>query len=188
MKCLISFLKRFFFCIIFIIFSPIFLFISLICFLFQGWPILYKSRRIGKNGIPFIIYKFRTMRAGSLEDEKRITKIGSILRRLSIDEMPQIINLINGSMELIGARPLPSNCFNSKIMRKYFNERHIYPPGITGLSQVYGKGKIRSHKEKLVFDIFYVRNKSIYLDIVIIFKTFVVLYKRAENNKKGLSL
>tara|TARA_Y100000589_G_C27058545_1_gene590374 strand:- start:493 stop:1059 length:567 start_codon:yes stop_codon:yes gene_type:complete len=188
MKCLVSFLKRFFFCIIFIIISPVFLFISLICLSFQGWPILYKSKRIGKNGIPFVIYKFRTMRNGTLDDKERITKIGSLLRRSSLDEIPQLINLINGSMELIGARPLPSECFNSKIMKNYFQERHIYPPGLTGLAQVNGKGKIRSHKEKLVFDIFYIRNKSIYLDLFILFKTFVVLYKRAENNKQGLSL
>ena len=188
MNSFITYLKRFFYCIIFILLSPIFLFLSFICFLFQGWPILYKSKRIGKNCTPFVIYKFRTMRNGKSEDKKRITKFGSLLRRSSLDELPQIINLINGSMELIGARPLPCECFNTKLMKNYFNERHIYPPGLTGLAQVYGKGKIRSHEEKLVFDIFYVRNKSMYLDLFIIFKTFIVLYRRAENNKQGLSL
>ena len=188
MKKLITFLKRFFYFIIFLIVSPIFLLISLFCISFQGWPIIYKSERIGKNGIPFIIYKFRTMREGASEDQKRITKIGSILRRSSLDEIPQLINLINGSMALIGARPLPRRCFNSNLMKKYFKERHIYPPGLTGLAQVYGKGKIRSAQEKLVFDIFYIRNKSIYLDLFIFLKTFIVLYRRAVNNKKGLSL
>ena len=188
MKKLITYLKRFFYFIIFIIVSPIFLLISLFCISFQGWPIIYKSERIGKNGIPFIIYKFRTMREGASEDQKRITKIGSILRRSSLDEIPQLINLINGSMKLIGARPLPPRCFESKIMKKYFKERHIYSPGLTGLAQVYGKGKVRSAQEKLVFDIFYIRNKSIYLDLFIFLKTFIVLYRRAVNNKKGLSL
>tara|TARA_Y100001978_G_scaffold201248_1_gene219180 strand:+ start:15785 stop:16351 length:567 start_codon:yes stop_codon:yes gene_type:complete len=188
MKKLITYLKRIFFCIIFIITSPIFLLVALICILFQGWPIIFKSERIGKNGVPFIIYKFRTMREGMLDDRERITRVGSILRRSSLDEIPQIINLINGSMELIGARPLPPRCFYSKRMKKYFHERHIYPPGLTGLAQVYGKGKIRSAQEKLVFDIFYIRNKSILLDLFIFLKTFVVLYRRAVNNKKGISL
>ena len=188
MKYLMPIIKKVFFCIIFIIVSPIFLFISCICILFQGWPVIYKSKRIGQNGVPFIVYKFRTMRHVTMDDKKRITKLGSLLRRSSLDEIPQIINLINGTMELIGARPLPSDCFNSRIMKKYFNERHIYPPGLTGLAQVYGEGKIRSHKEKLVFDIFYVRNKSIYLDLIIMLKTFVAIYKRAVNNKQGISL
>ena len=188
MKYLKVFLVRFFFCIILIIFSPIFLFISLVCLIFQGLPIIYRSKRIGKNGVSFMIYKFRTMREGTLEDKKRITKIGSLLRRSSLDEIPQIINIINGSMEIIGARPLPSKCFNSKRMKRYFAERHIYSPGLTGLAQIYGKGRFRSHNEKLVFDIFYIRNKSICLDFFIIFRTFVVLYKRAVNNKQGISL
>ena len=104
MKYLKVFLVRFFFCIILIIFSPIFLFISLVCLIFQGFPIIYRSKRIGKNGGSFMIYKFRTMVDNhSINDfssfnDHRVTKWGRVLRYYKIDEMPQLINIIFGDM------------------------------------------------------------------------------------------
>ena len=91
-------------------------------------------------------------------------------------------------MNFIGPRPLPEYCFNSKILKRYFHERHSCRPGLTGLSQAKGKGTKRSHEAKLIYDIYYVRNRSMKLDLLILLQTAIALLNRMLNNKHGISL
>ncbi|MDP6133747.1 MAG: sugar transferase [Candidatus Marinimicrobia bacterium] len=156
-----------------ILLSPLLLIISLLILLMSGYPILFKQVRLGKLSSEFTIYKFRTMRKGvslsSKHDEMRITIIGNLLRRTSLDELPALFNVLKGDMSLVGPRPLLikyKDRFND-----YQNQRHLINPGITGLAQIKGRNKI-SWEEKLDYDIYYVQNKNFFLDIKILFITF----------------
>jgi len=168
--------------------SPFFLFISLLILLVDGRPILFKSERVGYLGKPFILYKFRSMRNINLEDEKRITKLGKFLRRSSLDELPQLINILKGEMVFVGPRPLPFEILMENKSKKYQKKRHSVKPGLTGLSQVFSRGAPRDFYKKLSYDLIYIKKKSIFFDFIIIFMTFKVLKRRFINNKKGISL
>ena len=183
-----SCINKFFALIILIFLSPLLLIISCTCLYLQGLPLLYKSQRIGKNGNHFTLYKFRSMKIGTADDQSRITEIGRFLRRSSLDELPQLINILKGEMGLIGPRPLPDYCFKTKLMKRYLSERHRVLPGLTGLAQAMGKGIQRSQQKKLIFDIYYVRNKSTGLDFYVIFKTMIAICHRISANKRGLTL
>ncbi len=174
--------------IMLILLSPLLLIIGFTCLYNQGLPLLYKSKRIGKNGNHFTLYKFRSMKIGTADDQSRITEIGRILRRSSLDELPQLINILKGEMRLIGPRPLPDYSFKTKLMKRYLSERHRVLPGLTGLSQAMGKGIQRSQHKKLILDIYYVRHKSIGLDFYVIFKTMIAICHRISANKQGLTL
>lgn len=156
---------------------PVLIFAAILIFLTMGRPVSFSQTRPGRNKNPFVIFKLRTMheKANSNDtDEQRITGLGKLIRKFSIDELPQIINVLRGNMSLVGPRPLLME-YNALFSEKQ-NKRFLVKPGITGWAQVNGRNEL-SWDEKLELDIFYVENYSFLLDIKILFKTiWVVLY------------
>ena len=163
---------------IFILLIPILIILSILVFLSMGSPIFFKQERIGKNNKPFIMYKFRTMREPKdgenrlLSDADRVTKIGAFLRKTSLDELPEIINVIKGDMSLVGPRPLLD--LHLELFSKKQLKRHDVKPGMTGLAQVMGRQSL-SFKQRTDLDVKYVENLSLWLDIKIIVKTILVV-------------
>ena len=147
-------------------------------------PVLYTQRRIGKSGNEFTLYKFRTMRVnhgGPLWTERndaRITKIGSFLRATHLDELPQLINIILGSVSFIGPRPERSELAAQYHALPYYEIRHTIKPGLTGWAQINFKpsASLEEAYEKLCFDIYYIKNRSLFLDALIILKTIRYLF------------
>ena len=147
-------------------------------------PAVFTQERVGKDGKVFKIYKYRTMlipeesideNGNQLEPKQRITKIGRILRKTSVDELMQVFNVINGTMSIVGPRPtLPYQVENYTDEQK---RRHEMRPGITGLAQVNGRNDL-SWTDKIKYDIEYVDNYSLWLDIKILFKTVMVVFKK----------
>ncbi|MCT4643109.1 MAG: NeuD/PglB/VioB family sugar acetyltransferase [Bacteriovoracaceae bacterium] len=151
----------------------------LLVFLFLGRPIFFKQRRIGKGNKEFIILKLRTMKLGDAPDHERSTFIGNLLRKLSIDELPELFNIVKGQMSLVGPRPLPT-----RYLEYYTDEeikRHDVLPGLTGLAQANGRNAI-SWKDKFKLDIEYVEKQSLLFDIKIIFKTAFTLFNFSKIN------
>jgi lipopolysaccharide/colanic/teichoic acid biosynthesis glycosyltransferase len=152
-------------------------------------PVLFKQKRPGKNAKIFTVYKFRTMRVETekdgkpLTDMERMTKVGSFLRKTSIDELPQLFNIIRGEMSFIGPRPLLVQYlefYTPEQMR-----RHEVTPGISGWAQVNGRNAI-SWEEKFKLDIWYVDNQSFLVDFKILFMTiYNVLSRKGINNSQG---
>ena len=170
---------------ILIFFSPVIIVVSLLIFLIDGLPILYISKKLGKKNIIFNIYKFRTMKLNTKNDE--ITFFGKFLRRSSIDEIPQLLNILIGDMSIVGPRPLPIHILK-KISKKNRLLRSSIKPGITGYSQIKYRGRKRTLKEKVDLDIIYIKNYNVSLYMYIIFLTPIVLIKRFLFNKKGTTL
>lgn len=144
-----------------------------------GTPVLFRQKRIGLNNQPFMLYKFRTMTSATdhngklLPDEQRMTGLGRFLRKTSLDELPQLLNILKGDMNFIGPRPLLPHFL------PYYTEeellRHTIHPGITGWAQVNGRN-LKPWDERLIQDIWYVKNKSLWLDIKILFLTVVKVF------------
>lgn len=178
-KCYLkNLIDLFFGFLIFLFLIPILIIISLFVFISMGSPIFFKQERIGKNNKPFIMYKFRTMREPKegenrlLSDADRVTKVGAFLRKTSLDELPEIINVIKGEMSLVGPRPLLDlhlELFDDQQLR-----RHDVKPGMTGLAQVMGRQSL-SFTQRTDLDVKYVENLSLCLDIKIIIKTILVV-------------
>lgn len=155
---------------------PLFIIIAILVWINHGLPVIFRQERVGKNEKIFIMYKFRTMTNDNdqygnlLPDNKRITKFGSFLRKTSLDELPELINVLKGDMSLVGPRPLLVEYL------PYYNQReklrHKVRPGITGLAQVSGRNFINWDK-RLALDVEYVEKMSFKLDIKILFKTFL---------------
>lgn len=171
-----------------IILSPILLVCMILIKCKLGSPIFFKQRRIGKNNKEFEMIKFRTMKdlvdndGNLLPDEERMTKLGMILRRLSIDELPEFINILKGEMSLIGPRPLLVEylpLYDDKQIK-----RHDVTPGLTGWAQVNGRNSL-SWCEKFELDVWYVENWSLYLDVRIFFLTFYKVFKREGISQEG---
>lgn len=164
--------------LIFIILIPVLILLSILVFLSMGSPIFFKQERIGKNNKPFIMYKFRTMREPKdgenrlLSDADRVTKLGTFLRKTSLDELPEIINVIKGEMSLVGPRPLLD--LHLELFDENQKRRHDVKPGMTGLAQVMGRQSL-SFTQRTNLDIKYVDNLSLWLDIKIIVKTILVV-------------
>ena len=160
-----------------IVLSPIYLLISILILIFDGRPIFFTQKRTGRDGKNFKIYKFRTM------VNRKVTKLGRILRMVSLDELPQLVNVLKGDMALIGPRPwVPEYYENFTEEQK---KRADVRPGIIGLAQVNGRNKIGIFK-KLKYDNEYVDKCSLLLDIKIILKSFrVVRVKENLNNITG---
>lgn len=153
-----------------------------------GSPVLFEQVRPGLHGKPFTIYKFRTMKdaryknGDPLPDEERLTAFGRFLRSTSLDELPELFNVIKGDMSLVGPRPL-----FTRYLERYDPEqarRHDVKPGITGWAQVNGRNDI-SWIEKFNLDIWYVDNWSLYLDLKIILLTVFVVIRRHGISKEG---
>jgi sugar transferase EpsL len=154
----------------------------------HGSPVLFSQTRPGLYGKPFTMYKFRTMTdqrdaAGNLLlDEKRLTPFGKFLRSTSLDELPELLNVLKGEMSLVGPRPLLM-----EYLDRYTPEqarRHEVRPGITGWAQVNGRNAI-SWEEKFKLDVWYVDNRSLWLDIKILWMTFVKVFKREGISQEG---
>ena len=171
-----------------ILFIPLIILLISTLFIFQGRPIFYTSERIGLKGKKFNMYKFRTMRVKVLNNEyDKITSFGKYLRRLSLDELPQLINVLKNDMSFVGPRPLPFNIEN-KFNPSLIKIRRSVKPGLTGYAQILYKNKKRSWDEKVKLDIIFIENFSIFKYFQILFLTFPVLVKRFLFNPKGDSL
>lgn len=167
---------------------PVWIVVAVAIRLTSKGPVIYTQKRIGKNGKPFMIYKFRTMiteqydaNGAEIMSENRITKVGRILRKTSIDELPQLFNVLNGTMSLIGPRPMldyqAPRCIGEENLR--FEMR----PGLTGLAQVKGRNNIW-WEERIQYDIEYVKTFTFWLDIVILFKTVLFVLKKQGTEVK----
>ncbi|MBM6818146.1 sugar transferase [Clostridium saudiense] len=171
-----------------IILSPVLLVCMILIKCKLGSPIFFKQRRIGKNNKEFEMIKFRTMKdsvdkdGNLLPDEERMTKLGMTLRSLSLDELPELINILKGEMSLIGPRPLLVKylpLYDDKQIK-----RHDVTPGLTGWAQVNGRNSL-SWCEKFELDVWYVENWSLYLDVKIFFLTFYKVFKREGISQEG---
>ena len=134
----------------------------------MGAPVLFQQKRIGRNEVPFVLLKFRTMHPGPEADEQRLTPLGRWLRRTSIDELPSLVNVLRGDMSLVGPRPLLT-----RYLPYYTDEeriRHRVRPGITGWAQIHGRNRL-DWDTRLAYDIWYVRHRSLALDAKILWKT-----------------
>tara|TARA_A100001015_G_scaffold56788_1_gene62424 strand:+ start:2443 stop:3048 length:606 start_codon:yes stop_codon:yes gene_type:complete len=172
--------------IILIIFSPIIFLITFTILLLDGRPVIYKQLRIGYKGKQFIIFKFRTMNNIILKNEKmRLTILGKILRRTSLDELPQFLNVLNNEMSIVGPRPLPKNIEN-KIKLSMRKKRRKVLPGITGMSQINYTGKNRKLIEKTHLDMELINNHTIYNYFRILLKTPFILAIRFFKNKSSI--
>jgi lipopolysaccharide/colanic/teichoic acid biosynthesis glycosyltransferase len=163
--------------------SPLIFFLGVMVKFHMGSPIFFKQKRPGFKQHPFYIYKFRTMdsRRGSngslLSDAKRLTPFGKFLRQTSLDELPELLNVLKGDMSLVGPRPLLM-----RYLGRYNPEqarRHELKPGITGWAQIKGRNAL-TWEEKFKFDVWYVDHWSIGLDLKIIVKTILKVIKRSD--------
>ena len=171
-----------------VVFSVIFILIALAVRLNLKGPVLFKHARPGKDGKIFYLYKFRTMKdlkdkkGNLLPDEIRLTRFGKFIRRLSLDELPELWNVLKGDMSLVGPRPLVV-----QYLDRYSPEqarRHEVTPGLTGWTQVNGRNALTWEK-KFEYDVWYVDNWSLWLDIKIIFMTIWKVAKREGINQLG---
>jgi sugar transferase (PEP-CTERM system associated) len=168
---------------LFIVALPLIPIIALLIKLSSPGPVLYRQKRVGFGGEPFECYKFRTMRVDAeaesgptwaKDNDPRITKVGAFLRRTRLDEVPQLWNVLRGDMAFVGPRPERPEFVNKLSQRiPYYNLRHLTRPGITGWAQInYGYGSsVEESKEKLKYDLYYIRHAGIVLDLVIVFDT-----------------
>jgi lipopolysaccharide/colanic/teichoic acid biosynthesis glycosyltransferase len=165
---------------------PLILFLSCVILLFNGWPVFFIQPRLGKNKIPFNMIKFRTMKSGisknSEHDAVRQTKIGKLLRKTSVDELPVLFNVIKGDMSLVGPRPLLLK-YGPRFSPKQ-DKRHHVLPGITGLAQINGRNTI-SWEDKFDYDIQYIEQRSFFLDLKILIKTMFLVIKFQGTSPHG---
>ncbi|HBT3702483.1 sugar transferase [Klebsiella sp. C228] len=178
-----------------IIVSPVVIFVAIIIKLTSKGPVLYCQQRVGKHGKTFNMYKFRTMvinaeeilqekinkdadfreeweKYQSVANDPRITKIGKILRRTSLDELPQLLNVLKGDMSLVGARPITAE--QIKMFNDGFSYYILSRPGLTGLYQINGRNNL-TFEQRIAMDTKYIKEKNFILDMVILLKTFRVV-------------
>lgn len=180
---------------ILIFLSPVFLIVALLVRLDSKGPVIFKQQRLGLNGKVFNLYKFRSMcvgaeKGGVYSDDKdtRITKVGNILRKTSLDELPQAVNVLKGDMSFIGPRPpltyhpWPLENYTEAQLRM-FEVR----PGITGWAQVNGRKAVEWNK-RIELNVWYVDNMSLILDLKIFFKTIFKVIKNSDNENIGATV
>lgn len=177
-----------------IVLCPILLIVAIGIKLDSKGPVIFKQQRLGVGGVPFNMYKFRSMCIGaekqgsgvySYKDDKRVTRVGRIIRATSIDELPQLINILKGDMSLIGPRPAltyhpwPYGQYNE-------HQKHMFDvrPGITGWAQVNGRKEV-PWPERIELNIYYVEHLSFILDLTILFMTVFKVVTNADNNNVG---
>ncbi len=175
-----------------VILSPVLVAIGITIRLSSKGPAIFKQQRAGKNGRPFVFYKFRTMKldvdpfgpSPKSGADRRLTKVGKFLRESSLDELPQLFNILKGDMSIVGPRPL----YLSQIPE--WNERQkkrlLVKPGLTGSAQIQGRGEI-TREEKLELDVKYVENAGLLTDIRIMLATIVQVFRRKSVYEKRYS-
>jgi sugar transferase EpsL len=171
-----------------VLLSPLLLFLAAAARLKIGSPVLFRQQRPGLNSKSFTIYKFRTMidvydsKGSPLPDDERLPAFGKFLRSTSLDELPELFNVLKGNMSIVGPRPLMT-----KYLDRYTPEqagRHQVKPGITGWAQVNGRNAV-SWEDKFRLDVWYVDNWSLYIDLKIILKSFALVFKRTGVTQNG---
>jgi len=166
-----------------IIFSPIYIIVSILILVKMGKPILFRQQRPGLHEKIFGIYKFRTMtnekdeNGELLPDEERLVGIGKFIRSTSLDELPQLFNVLKGDMSFVGPRPLLIEYL--PLYNERQKKRHDVKPGITGWAQVNGRNAI-SWEQKFEYDVWYVEHQSFWLDMKILWITFLKVVKRSD--------
>ncbi len=171
-----------------IILMPVMIVIYILVRLKLGKPAIFKQQRPGKDEKIFTLYKFRTMtdkkdeNGNLLPDEQRLTKFGKILRSTSLDELPELFNILKGDMSIVGPRPLLVEYL--KLYNEEQKHRHDVRPGLTGLAQVNGRNSI-SWEEKFKDDIKYIKNISFITDVKIVIKTIAKVFKREGISQKN---
>lgn len=180
--------------IAFIILLPVLLLVAILIKLDSKGPIIFKQERLGVNGVPFWIYKFRSMCVGaekqgsgvySYKGDSRITNVGRIIRATSIDELPQLWNILKGDMALIG--PRPALTYHPWPYEQYDeHQKHMFDvrPGITGWAQVNGRKEV-PWPERIELNVYYVEHVSLWFDIKILFMTVFKVVTNADNNNVG---
>ena len=154
---------------------PLFALTALAVLLVEGRPVFFAQTRAGLHGRPFRIVKFRSMRTGAGSDAERLGRFGRFLRASSLDELPELLLVLTGKMSLVGPRPLPVEYLPRYTAAEL--RRHEVRPGITGWAQVNGRNSI-SWEEKFALDVWYVDNRSLALDLKIIFMTIAKALRR----------
>lgn len=154
--------------------------LALVSLAVQGRPVFFVQRRAGKDGREFAIFKLRTMRPGTDDDASRLTRWGAFLRASSLDELPELVNVLRGEMTLVGPRPLPVEYLSRYTAEQ--NRRHEVLPGLTGWAQVNGRNAL-DWETKFRYDVEYVERRSFWFDLKILFLTVsVVLSARGINH------
>ncbi len=178
-----------------IILLPLFLIIAILIKIDSKEPVFFRQERIGKNGEPFYILKFRTMIEGAVDkglgytvaqNDERITRIGKFLRKWGIDEFPQLINVLKGEMSLVG--PRPTLRYQVEKYTDFQKKRLQVKPGITSWALIHGRNLL-SWEERIKYDVWYIENWSLWLDIKIILKTFYLIFIKQEGvyGKDGIN-
>jgi lipopolysaccharide/colanic/teichoic acid biosynthesis glycosyltransferase len=168
--------------------SPMFLVLAVLIRLNMGSPVLFRQKRPGLHAVPFEMIKFRTMRDAvdgqgkALEDAQRLTALGKFLRASSLDELPELWNVLKGSMSLVGPRPLLMDYLPLYSARQA--RRHEVRPGITGWAQVNGRNAL-SWSEKFEYDVWYVEHQGFLLDLKILWLTVLAVFGRKGINNDG---
>jgi lipopolysaccharide/colanic/teichoic acid biosynthesis glycosyltransferase len=174
---------RLFAFLLLMVFAPVMLIVGFLIYVKMGKPVLFRQKRPGFHGKPFEILKYRTMEnscdgeGNLLSDEARLHGLGKTIRSLSLDELPQLLNVLRGEMSFVGPRPLLEAylpLYNSEQ-----SKRHDVKPGITGWAQVNGRNAI-SWEQKFAYDVWYVDHQSFALDMRILWMTFVRVLKRSD--------
>lgn len=173
-----------------IILSPIFIIVSVLVRIKLGSPVIFKQKRPGKDQKIFTLYKFRTMTDGKdengelLSDEDRLTEFGKFLRSTSLDELPELFNILKGDMSIIG--PRPQLVRDMVFMNENQNRRHLVRQGLTGLAQVNGRNAI-SWEDKFMYDLEYVENITFYSDLKIFFLTIKKVFSKENISAEGMA-
>lgn len=171
---------------------PVFVVLWVAIMLSSKGPAVFKQQRAGKGGKPFVFYKFRTMKTDAdpfgaspkSSDDERLTKVGKLLREYSLDELPQLFNILKGDMSLVGPRPLYISQMEEWNQRQ--KKRLLVKPGLTGLAQISGRGHL-TREEKLELDVQYVETASMFLDLKIILSTIGEVFGRKGIYEKKYS-
>lgn len=180
-----------------IVLSPLMVIVAVLIKLTSAGPVLFKQQRLGLNGKQFTIYKFRSMTVGaehtgsgvySESGDPRVTRVGRVIRALSIDELPQLVNIILGDMAIVG--PRPPLTYHPWPLEQYSEEQlHMFDvrPGITGWAQVHGRKAVEWH-ERIKLNVWYMENVSFLLDVRILFMTVIKVIRNDDNVNSGATV